>query len=245
MTLSRCVEALRDLHRVLTGHAVGDEQDLVGVDRRLEPLQLVHHVVVDLQTAGGVDDDDAIARAARRPRCRPCAIFTTSCVVAIGVDRNVELRAERLELVDGGGTIDVARDEPRLPAFALELARELRRGGRLSGTLQPDHHHDGRRHGAELESLAPLAEHGGELVVDDLDELLAGRDGAQLRDADRLLLDALEELARELEVDVGLEEDATDFAQPFLDVGFGEDAAAAQPREGRFEFLGKLVEHRL
>ena len=56
-------------------------------------------------------------------------------------------------------------------------------------------------------------------------------------DADRLLLDALEELARELEVDVGLEEDAADFAQAFFDVGFGEDAAAAEARERGFEFL--------
>ncbi len=101
--------------------------------------------------------------------------------------------------------------------------------------------------GTEL-SLSPsrrLAEHGGELVVDDLDELLAGRDGAELRDADRFLLDALEELARELEVDVGLEQHAAHFAQPFFDVGFGEDAPTAQPGKGRFEFLGQLVEHRL
>ena len=144
---------------------------------------------------------------------------------------------ERLELIDRGGTIDVGGDEARRPALALELARELGGGGRLTGALQADHHDDGRRNGAELEPLAPLAEHRGELVVDDLDELLAGRNGAQLRDADGLLLDALEELARELEVDVGLEQDATDLAEPFFDVGFGEDAATAQAREGRFEFL--------
>ena len=93
------------------------------------------------------------------------------------------------------------------------------------------------RHRAELEPLAPLAEHRGQLVVDDLDELLGRRDGLELRDADRLLLDPLEELAGQREVDVGLEEDAAYLAQPFLDVGFGEDAAAAQAREGGFEFL--------
>ena len=229
----RAVEALRDLHRVLAGHAVGDEQDLVGLDRLLEALELVHHLVVDLQAAGGVDDHDAVARALRLRRCRAFAIFTTSCVVALGVHRDVELLPERLELVDGGGAVDVGGDEPRRASFGLELARELGGGGRLSGALQPDHHDDGRRDGAELEPLAPLAEHGGELVVDDLDELLRGRDGAQLRDADGLLLDALEELARELEVDVGLEEDAAHFAQPFLDVGFGENAAPAEAGEGR------------
>ena len=52
------------LHRVLSGHAVGDEEDLVGLDRLLEARELVHHLVVDLQPAGGVDDHDAVARAA-------------------------------------------------------------------------------------------------------------------------------------------------------------------------------------
>ena len=126
----------------------------------------------------------------------------------------------------------------------MSRARELRRGGRLTRALQADHHDDRRRNGAELEPFAPLAEHDGELVVDDLDELLARRNGAQLRDADRLLLDALEELARQLEVDVGLEQDAANLPQAFLDVGFGQDAATAQARKGRFEFLGQLVEHR-
>ena len=38
---------------------------------------------------------------------------------------------------------------------------------------------DRRRNGAELEPLAAFAEHGGQLVVDDFDELLAGRDGPE------------------------------------------------------------------
>ena len=72
------VEALRDLHRVLAGHAVGDEQDLVRLDRRLEALELGHHRVVDLQAAGGIDEHHAIARA--RATSMPFfAIFTTSC----------------------------------------------------------------------------------------------------------------------------------------------------------------------
>src|SRR5947209_1762820 len=79
--------------------------------------------------------------------------------------------------------------------------------------------------------FAALAEHRRELVIDDLDELLRRRDGAQLRDADGLLLDALEKFARELEVDVGLEEDAPDLAQSLFNVGFVEDAASTQPRK--------------
>ena len=138
---------------------------------------------------------------------------------------------------DRGRAVDVGGDEARLTPFGLELSRQLGGGGRLTGALQADHHDDGRRHRAELQSLATLAEHGGELVVDDLHQLLRGRNRPELRDPDGLLLDALEELAGQGEVDVGLEEDAAHLAQPFLDVRFGENTAAAQPRKGGFEFL--------
>ena len=120
---------------------------------------------------------------------------------------------------------------------SFEPAGELGGRRRFAGSLQPDHHDDGGRDGAQLESFATLAEHGGELVVHDLDELLRRRDRAQRRYADGLLLDALEELARELKVDVGFEEDPANFAESFLDVGIGEHAAAAEARERCFEFL--------
>src|SRR5205823_5630480 len=125
----------------------------------------------------------------------------------------------------------------------FQTTRELRGGRGFPRTLQTNHHDDGGRNAAQLESFAPLAEHGGELVIDDLDELLRGRDGAQLRDADGLLLDALEKFARELEVDVGLEEDAPDFTQSFFDIGFVEDAASTQTRKRRLEFFTELVKH--
>ncbi len=81
--------------------------------------------------------------------------------------------------------------------------------------------------------------------MDDLDELLAGRDGAERGHARRLLLDTFEELARQLEVDVGLEQHAPDLAQPFLDVRIGQDATPAEPRENGVEFLAQFIEHSL
>jgi hypothetical protein len=71
--------------------------------------------------------------------------------------------------------------------------------------------------------------------------LLSRRHGAQLRDAERLLLDSLQEMARELEADVRLEKDATDFAQSLLDVGFGEDATPAKAGERSLELFTELV----
>jgi len=94
-----------------------------------------------------------------------------------------------------------------------------------------------------LESLSMLAEHGGELVVDNLDQLLRWGDRTQRRHADGLLLDALQELARQLEVYVSFEENSANLAESFLYVGISKDATATEARKRRFEFLGQLIEH--
>jgi len=50
------VKAPRDLHRVLSRHSIGDEQHFARRDRRLQRLQLVHHLGIDLQPARRIDD---------------------------------------------------------------------------------------------------------------------------------------------------------------------------------------------
>ncbi len=55
------VEGLGDGDRVLAGHGVDDEEDVVGVDRLGDLTDLLHQLLVDGQTAGGVDDDDVAA----------------------------------------------------------------------------------------------------------------------------------------------------------------------------------------
>src|SRR5690348_6671380 len=57
------VEALGDADSVLPGHSVRDEENLVGMNRVLEMIQLGHHLIVDLEATGGIDDDDPISRA--------------------------------------------------------------------------------------------------------------------------------------------------------------------------------------
>ena len=59
------VELAGALDGVLAGHRVGDIQQIRGLHRGLDRLQLVHQLVVDVQTAGGVDDDDVEAGVLR------------------------------------------------------------------------------------------------------------------------------------------------------------------------------------
>ena len=98
----RVVERLGAVDGVLAGHRVADEVDLVRLDQPVDLLQLVHRHFVDVQPAGGVEDDgveqrllgvgDGVAadvdRVGRRSRCRPgtpiCSPSTLSCSTAAG-----------------------------------------------------------------------------------------------------------------------------------------------------------------
>ena len=52
------MERLRDADRLLAGHRVDDEQRLGGGDDAGDPDELVHHRLVDVEAAGGVEDHD-------------------------------------------------------------------------------------------------------------------------------------------------------------------------------------------
>ena len=61
---SVCVERLGDADRVLTGHRVDHEERVVGLHRLVDLADLLHHLGVDRQAAGGVDDQHVAAEAA-------------------------------------------------------------------------------------------------------------------------------------------------------------------------------------
>ena len=61
--LQGLVEGLGGLDSVLAGHRVDDEERVVRSDGLGDPLDLVHQLAVDGETAGGVDDDDVSPEA--------------------------------------------------------------------------------------------------------------------------------------------------------------------------------------
>ena len=143
------VELAGALDRVLPGHRVGDVQQVGRLHRGLDRLQLVHQLVVDVQPAGGVDDDDveaAVARfgqRARRARApdpdrppdrararRPACATTDSCSIAAGRRTSVDtssgclpcFASHRPSLPDV-----VVLPEPCRPSSRMTRGRAVRR----------------------------------------------------------------------------------------------------------------------
>ena len=97
----------------------------------------------------------------------------------------------------------------------------------------------------ELELGLLGAEHLDQRVVDDLDDLLAGRDRAQHLLADRLLGRLVDELADHRQRDVGLEQGDPDLAHRRAHVGLVQRAAAAQAVEDAAQAIAQAFEHPL
>jgi hypothetical protein len=93
----------------------------------------------------------------------------------------------------------------RAPSELDDVARELRGGRRLAGALQTDQR-DHRRVPLEAEGPVADGEERDELVVDDLHDLLAGRQAPDDLGTHGLLADPGDEVLDHPEVDISFEQ---------------------------------------
>lgn len=115
--LEGVVEGFGRVDRVLPGHGVADEQDLLRAQLKINLLDFAHQRFIDMQPAGRIEDDDvAIAQFLRRGDA-VLADFDGIRPGGLAVNRHTELFADDLELLDGGGALHVGRDQHRLPAL--------------------------------------------------------------------------------------------------------------------------------
>ena len=244
------MERSRCLHGVLADHRVDDEVDVLWRDRALDPRELLHQRFVDGEAPGGVVDDDVTAQPLRlRVGSRADLHRILPGEVEYG---NVELLPQHLELLDRGRPLHVGGDQQRALPLALEPPRELGRGGRLAGALEPHHHHPRAPARREGDGLPLEAQDLEQLVVARLHEEVAGGEPVDLPLVphagaqglpDRLLLHAGEEALDDAQLDVGGQQREPHLAQRRLDVLVGE---LRQPRQAVLRLtkpFGQRLEH--
>jgi hypothetical protein len=83
----------------------------------------------------------------------------------------------------------------------------------------------------------------GQLFVNDLHDVLVWRQALRHVRVRRALAHTGDELLRDLEVDVGLEEGETDLAHGLREILVGEAPTAAQIAERGLQLVGKRVKH--
>ena len=235
--LGRLGELLGDVDGVLAGHRVDDEEDVVRLRPLLDLGELLHQLGVDVEAAGGVDDQhvEALASAPGRAPTRRCRRGRGRCPASRRSRRPARRAAATARPRPAAGcrrrrrrrafsspirclasfAVAVVLPEPCRPAIRITV------GGFVG----------------EDELAAGAAHQLRELLVDDLDDHLAGVEALEHAGADRLLADVGDELLGDLEVDVGLEQREADLAHRLVDVGLAQLPARAQVRERALEAI--------
>ena len=206
--------------------------------------ELIHHLVVDVQAAGRVDDQH-VAVLLTGLRERPLGDRDRVRIGASLIDLCAGLPADLDQLLDGRRAVDVARGQGDLAPSLPQAACQLRAGRRLARTLEAGHQDHRRAAGSEGD-LSPAPAHQlGELLVDDLHHLLARVEAPEDVGTQAALLDRRGERLDDFEVDVRLEQRQADLAHRPIDVFLGQLAAGADIREGGLQSVRELIEHRL
>ena len=131
-------------HGVLPDHGVGDEQNFRGIELALEHGELVHQLVVNVQAAGGIDQNH-VAGGKLCFADGAAHDFERLVGAGAGPDGSAGGFGDLRELFAGGGAIDVGGNDDGAVAVLGEPFAELAGGGGFAGALQAADQPDRRR----------------------------------------------------------------------------------------------------
>src|SRR3569623_2735081 len=198
-----------------------------------------------MEATGGVEQQDVIALQLGRIE-RAARDIDRLLTGDDRQGRDLDLRAERGELYLRVRAIDVERRHQHLLAVAPDKALGELGGGRgLARPLQADQHDHRRRGDVEFEYRRIGAEQLDQRVVDELDDLLPRGDRAQHVLADRQLGRLVDEVPRDGQRDVRLEQRDAYLAHRRADIGFGKRTTTAQAIEDAAKPVAQTVEHQI
>ena len=205
----------------------------MGVDGVADGDRLVHHLLVDAETAGRIDDDHVDAALAGELDAAPRNLDGVADAVAgLGCPHlDAGALADNLKLLDGVRALEIRGDEQDSLALLAQPLTQLSGEGGLTGTLEAGEHEDGGAGLCEGQLTRGTTEDLDELLVHDGNNLLPRVEGLRPGCAVGLFAHLRGELANDGERNVRVDEGAANVGNRTIDVRLGQDAAAAQATE--------------
>lgn len=241
------VERLGRLHGVLADHRVDDEQNLVRLHGIADIAGLLHQLLVDAETTGGIDDHRVIQLLLGKldrvtgdlHRIAGGLAGGDDRFAAVGlhallrcIHRNAGTLADHLQLRHRVRTLQIGRDQQWGVAGILQPIAQLAGQRGLAGALKAGEHDDRRRILCEVQRAVHTgAKHRGEFLVDDLHHLLRRVERFGNLGAERAFADAAGEGTHHVERHIGVEQRAADLADGTVDISLGKLALALQMLE--------------
>ena len=229
----------------MAGHAIDDEQPLVGIDGGFQFLDLGHHLGVDMQSAGRIEQQDVVRLERGLGQGAPGDRDRRFARIGHRKPRS-HLCRQRLQLQNSRRPIHVGADHQNLLVlFFDQPPRKFAGRGGLTGALQSRQHHHDRSLRTQVEPGAGLAHEPDEFLVHHFDECLAGSQALGDLDAHRPRLDRLGESLHARQRHVRVEQRKAHLPHGVGDVVLGQMAAPAERVQCLGKTRGKSVEHGL
>ena len=129
--MKRLIEMCRHVHGLLSGRGIQHQQCFLGLDQVAQPNQLLHQILVDLQSARGVENQRVAVLGARGGERVPGDL--QNVLFTLGdKHRQLDLLSQLLELIHGRRTIHIGRHQQRGAALLEQQAAEFAARGRLA-----------------------------------------------------------------------------------------------------------------
>jgi len=210
----------------LAGGGIEHQQGFLGFDQVAQRDQFPHQRLVNLQPARGIEDQRVPVVGPGEGQ-RLAGDLEHIGRAGVRVHGQRRLFADRLQLLHRRRAIHIRRHQQRGAPLLVQQSAQLAAGGRLARAVQADHQH-ATGVAAQLQARIRRAEQLHQFVVDDLDDLLPGLNALDDLLPERLGPDALDEVARDLEVDVGLQQGLPHLPEGRAGVGLADLAQAPQ-----------------
>ena len=201
--------------------------------RLLDTADFVHHLLVNGQTTGGIDDDHVLVLGLGVLN-GVLGNLNGVLVAFLAIHLHFHLLTQHLQLVDSGGTVHVAGHQQHLLALlAFQIISQFGRESGLTGTLKTSDQNDG---GLTFQiDFRLFATHQlGQLVVDDLHHHLTRLHRGQNLLTQGLLFDLVGDFLGNLVADIGVEQRAADFLHGVGHVDFSDISLSFKDFERAF-----------
>ena len=229
--------------RILALHGVDHQQGFNRMHRGVQRLDFGHQGFINGQAAGRIDQQHVEIMPARMVERRKGDVDRLLLSRA-GKPFGPHLLGDGFELLDGRRPVHVARDgEDFFLALFDQVLGQFGGGGGFARPLQARHEDDGGRLRGKVEVADAIAHGRGQFLVDDADQHLPRRETGEHVLAQRLFLDARDEVAHNGQRNVGFEQRHAHFAQHVLHVAFSDTGLAADGFDQAREFFGKGGSH--
>ena len=135
----RLVKMRSDADRLLPRGSVEHEQNFARLNPVAKPDEFLHHCIIDLQPAGGVENDhvDAVRLGLGH---RAVGDLEHVLLAAHQETWQTELLGQGFELIHRGGAVNIRANEQRFAILVGEQAGEFSAGGGFAGAVQAAHH---------------------------------------------------------------------------------------------------------